>query len=265
MSVVQTFSHFPSWPAPVKMRLPTLPEHPCVYLPGRLARMRGFLADRLPPQLYHEFMDAGFRRSGRLLYQPACPGCRQCVPLRVSVEQFRESRSQRRCRRRNSDLRLSISLPSATEEKFDLYARYLRDWHGREDDEATPDDFRAFLYDSAVDTIEFEYRDPSGRLLAVGICDVCPESLSSVYLYFDPADSRRGLGTFGALCEIAYAREKRLAHYYLGYWVYGCASMQYKCDFRPNQWLGTDGIWRDESDRGRPDVSLSDEIRRDSA
>jgi arginine-tRNA-protein transferase len=245
MNEEHTFSHYPSWPPPVKMRLPTLPEHPCVYLPDRTARMRGFFADRVPSEVYHEFMNAGFRRSGRLVYQPACPRCRQCVPLRVAVHQFRPSKSQLRCRSRNRDLTLSICAAQPTEEKYELYVRYLRDWHGRPGDETSPDDFRAFLYDSPVDTIEFSYRDGSGRLLAVGICDACQQSLSSVYFYFDPAESRRALGTFGALSEIDYAREHQLPWYYLGYWVYGCASMQYKCDFRPHQRLDTDGVWRD--------------------
>ena len=68
--------------------------------------------------------------------------------------------------------------------------------------------FEAFLYDSPTGTIEFEYRLPAGRLIAVGICDLTPRSLSSVYFFFDPDESRRrGLGTYGALHEIAFARE----------------------------------------------------------
>jgi leucyl-tRNA---protein transferase len=114
MPAVQTFSYYPSWPPPVKLPLSTFPEHPCVYLPDRTARMRGFVVDRMPPQLYQKFMDAGFRRSGRLIYQPACRGCRQCVPIRVLVEQFRAGKAQRRCRRRNSDLILTVSSPCPT-------------------------------------------------------------------------------------------------------------------------------------------------------
>jgi arginine-tRNA-protein transferase len=207
--------------------------------------MQAFMIDRMPPALYHAFMDAGFRRSGRLVYQPACRGCRQCVPLRLPTDRFRPSRSQRRCKRRNADLTVSVSVPAPNEEKYQLYARYIREWHNRSSEEPSPQEFEAFLYDSPVDTIEFTYRDPLGRLLAVGVCDVCSSSLSSVYFYFDPVDAGRGLGTFGALCEIDYARRHRLPYYYLGYWVYGCQSMRYKCDFRPNQGLGTDGRWRD--------------------
>ena len=135
------------------------------------------------------------------------------------------------------------SRQKATAEKHALYERYLRGWHGRDDGDDL-DGFVSFLYDSPVDSVEFEYRDPAGRLLAVGICDVCDVSLSSVYFYFDPAESRRGLGTFGAIREIAFAREAGIPYYYLGYWIEPCRSMRYKSEVRPFELLNPDGQWR---------------------
>jgi arginine-tRNA-protein transferase len=142
--------------------------------------------------------------------------------------------------------------PVADDERYELYRRYVDGWHGRaiEDgpDTAAADPreaFESFLYDSPVDTVEFTYRNPNGQLLAVGICDRSKQSLSSVYFYFDPAHARRGLGTFGALHEIAVARDAGIPFYYLGYWVRGCAAMEYKANFRPNQVLLPDGRWCD--------------------
>jgi arginine-tRNA-protein transferase len=256
MSSQQTFSHYPAWPAPVRVPLATLSEHDCAYLPGRATTMRAFVVRSMPPILYHALMDAGFRRSGRFVYQPACDGCRACVPIRVPVERFRPSKSQRRCARKNADLDVRIGTPDPTDEKYDLYVRYLRDWHGRAGADnaltetcssfgASREQFESFLYDSPVETIEFTYRRrPDGLLVAVGICDVCAMSLSSVYFYFDPAHSWRGLGTYGALRELAHARAAEIPYYYLGFWVHGCPSMQYKSDFRPNESLHTDGVWR---------------------
>ena len=166
-----------------------------------------------------------------------------CVPIRVPVATFRPGKSQRRCWRKNQDLVISIGRPEMTDEKVDLYRRYIAGWHGRTEDPST-DDLRQFLYESPVDTAEFTYSDPAGRLLAVGICDVCDRSLSSVYFYFDPDHARRGLGTFGALAEIAHARGQSIPHYYLGYWVAGCGAMEYKTQFRPYELLGHDGVWR---------------------
>ena len=243
----QTFSHHPAIPPPVRVPLTTLSEHSCAYLPGRCSTSRAFCADALPARLYQRFMDAGFRRSGRIVYQPVCAGCRACVPIRVPVESFRASKSQRRCARRNADLSVSVGPPFADDEAYDLYARYATEWHGSASP-PTPDELQQFLYDSPVDTLEFKYREPTagGRLLAVGICDVGPGWLSSVYFFHDPAARRRGLGTFGVLYEIAWARAQRdrIDHYYLGYWIAGCASMEYKSQFRPYELLCGDGKWR---------------------
>jgi arginine-tRNA-protein transferase len=241
------FSHYPAIPAPLNISLGALPEHPCPYLPGRQAMDRAIWASSVPAAVYEQFMNAGFRRSGNLLYQPACRGCRACLSIRVSVARFRPDKSQRRCARRNGDLRIAHGRPTYSEEKFELYRKYVTDWHHREDVEA-PAAFASFLYDSPLDsTLEFEYRAVDSRLLAVGICDLCPSVLSSVYLYFDPAEARRGLGTFAALHEIEFSRRKGLLHYYLGYWIQGCGAMEYKRNFSPNEVLHPDGVWRDLS------------------
>ncbi len=190
-------------------------------------------------------MDAGFRRSGKVVYQPVCSGCRACQPIRVPVARFHPSKSQRRCYRRNSELTFSVAAPVPTSEKYELYARYVRQWHGGAL-EGEYDGFVSFLYESPVDSVEFSYRNGAGKLLAVGICDVSTNVLSSVYHYFDPGEASRGLGTYGALCEIQHAREREIAYYYLGYWIDGCRSMEYKSALRPFEILWPDQIWRAE-------------------
>jgi arginine-tRNA-protein transferase len=231
-------------PPPVNVSLVVLPEHPCPYLPDRKAEDRAIWASQIPPDLYEQFMNAGFRRSGRLIYQPACRGCRECLSIRVPVEQFHPSKSQRRSRTRNADLTVTHNPPEASDEKFALYKKYVKKWHHKPDLDG-PEAFETFLYDSPLETtLEFEYRDPQGQLLGVGICDVCPGSLSSVYFYFDPDHSRRALGTFAALREIEFAVQNGLPYYYLGYWVKDCSAMNYKSGYRPNQILCPDGVWR---------------------
>jgi arginine-tRNA-protein transferase len=244
MYAAGTSSPFPNLPPPVDVPMATPAPHPCPYLPDRQATLRAFYAPRMPPELYHQFQDAGFRRAGLVVYQPVCIGCRACKPIRIPVAEFKPGKSFRRCLRRNGDIKVSIDIPVLSEEKYDLYRRYLIARHaGKSDDDAqSPEEF---LYRSPVDTIEFTYRvGPTGRLAAVGICDVSTQSLSSVYFYFDPDESWRGLGNFGALMEIDFARQKQIPYWYLGYWVKGCRSMEYKADFRPHELLHTDGVWR---------------------
>jgi leucyl-tRNA---protein transferase len=236
-------SAWPALPPPARVHLTVCNETPCVYLPGRLAQLRAFAADRLDPEIYRKFMDANFRRSGEIIYQPICRGCRECVQIRVPAERFVPGKSQRRCLRRNADLRSSVTGLQLTDEKFDLYQRYCAARHGQEEKDRAG--LEQFLYHSPVATVEIEHRDQAGKLLAVGVCDVSPVSLSSVYFYFDPAESRRGLGTYGALVEIELARNVGIPFYYLGYWVAGSKTMDYKRHFRPYELLGNDGEWRD--------------------
>jgi leucyl-tRNA---protein transferase len=240
-------SSSPGLAPPVPIELTLAPPHPCPYLPDRQARLRAFYTPRIDPTVYHGFLNASFRRSGSVIYQPVCQGCRACLTLRVPVESFRTSKSQRRCQRRNADLTVTPGPLRDTDEKYELYRRYQSQRHRSEEPDSRST-FVNFLYRSPVDTVEFAYRDGNNQLLAVGICDICPESLSSVYFYFDPAHSHRGLGTHGALREIAFAAEMGIPYYYLGYWVRGCRKMEYKAAFKPCEALWPDGCWREVKD-----------------
>lgn len=216
--------------------------YPCPYIDGNIAKTRALLAEGMSAEMYRRFMDAGFRRSGKIVYQPVCEHCRACVPIRVPTETFTPSKSQRRCQRRNADLIVEVGQPLPTAEKFELYQRYVADRHDETD--ATFESFCDFLYSSSIPTIEFTYGTPDRRLIGIGICDISASVLSSVYFYFDPSERKRSIGTFGALTEIAFAREHGVAHYYLGYWINACDAMRYKTDFGPYELLGADGVWR---------------------
>ena len=253
MSDPQLISHWPTWPLPVVRPITMTGKHPCGYLPGRLALFRAFDADDprgtgtpMTGETYQRLMDAGFRRSGTFVYQPMCTGCRACVPVRVPVSRFAPSRTQRRVARRNEKLVVTVAPPMPTREKWELYDRYQREWHRKvESDREDIDGFLMFLYHSPIESLEFEYRDPWGKLLGVGICDITPTSISSVYFYFDPREAWRSIGTFSAMYEIQWAAKMGLAWWYAGYWVSGCAGMEYKSRFRPLQKLDTDGTWRE--------------------
>jgi leucyl-tRNA---protein transferase len=193
-------------------------------------------------------MNAGFRRAGQMVYQPVCRDCSECVPIRVPVDRFAPDKSQRRSVRKNADLLVAVGLPELTDEKLDLYQRYVTRWHERaelSEEDLGREALESFLYRSPVDTLEFCYRTPAGKLLAVGIVDVSQQIFSSVYFYFDPAESARSLGTFGAVYELNWARQQGIEFYYLGFWIRECAQMNYKSRFKPAQVLGTNGQWRD--------------------
>ena len=243
-----------------------LPSRPCPYLSGRVETIRGFLCSEMHPAVYHAFMDRAFRRSGNFFYQPVCHGCRECTPIRVPTATFTPSKSQRRVWRRNAGVTVDVS-PDArpTDEKYELYTRYQRERHGdlipaAEDRAAEYAHFADFLHAAVVDTIEFTYRDAATHaLLGVGIADIAPQSLSSVYFYYDPAASRRrSLGVYSAMWEIGFAALEKVPYYYLGYWVRDCGTMRYKADFHPCELLGPDGVWRAMPSSRTRDLNVAD-------
>ena len=81
-----------------------------------------------------------------------------------------------------------------------------------------------------------------GKLIAVGVVDILPLCLSSVYLFYDPAYHHLSLGIYTALAEIDWVQRFQLTHprceyYYLGYTIVTCAKMLYKSTFKPPQLL----------------------------
>ena len=215
--------------------------HPCPYLPGRLAANEFMFLSDFSAADYAAMMDRGFRRSGEVVYRPICRGCNECTPIRVPVAQFRASRSHRRVLKKNRDVEVEIAPPALTDEKWRVYSSYLAAMHDGSMGDCR-EDLEEFLYRSPIDTQEMVYR-VAGQVVAVGIVDVCPQALSSVYFFFDPAHARRSLGIFGALMEIEECRRRGLAYWYIGYYVRDCRRMNYKTQFRPYELLGEDGVW----------------------
>lgn len=218
---------------------------PCPYLEGRLERrLVTSLAGPDPNWRHDRLMRAGFRRSQRFAYRPACPGCRACVPVRIPVGGFRMTRRWRRVLRTNADLLAAEQPPLASEEHFELFTRYLR---GRHDDSDMTDmswtDYQAMISEAPVTSLLGEWRDESGLLHAVCLTDRAESGLSGVYKFFAPEEPRRSLGSLIILWHVQRARELGLPYVYLGYWIAESAKMAYKAHFRPLEHLTPEG-WR---------------------
>ena len=211
----------------------------CQYLREETASNQYRIIFQLSPAGFQEMLSRGWRRFGAAYFRPACTACNACVPIRVPVEAFTPSKSQRRALQKCRHIHLEIGAPRVDDERLDLYAR----WHAmREADRRWPE--------SPITTAEYEmqfcFPHPCARefryfdgqkLVAVGYVDETPEALSSIYFFFDPAYKHLSLGVTSVLCEIAAARERGLKHLYLGYRVLGCPSMEYKAQFRPHELL----------------------------
>jgi arginine-tRNA-protein transferase len=77
----------------------------------------------------------------------------------------------------------------------------------------------------------------------VGYVDELPSSLSAIYFYYDPEERHRSLGTWNVLQIIQEARTRQRPYVYLGYFVAGCPSLEYKANFVPNEVREPGGLW----------------------
>ena len=225
----------------------TSPPSRCGYLPDREWSLRYEIVGQISAPEYSRRLRDGWRRFGYSLFRPECRTCRMCRSLRVPVATFRPDRSQRRAwAGSEAELRLEIGPPAVSTAKLDLYDKFhafqheSKGWpeHGPE----TAADYTESFVDNPFPTQEWCYY-LGDRLVGVGYVDCLAEGLSAIYFYHDPDERGRSLGTFNVLAVIRRAAELRLPHVYLGYYVEGCGSLEYKARFRPNQVLGPEGGW----------------------
>jgi arginine-tRNA-protein transferase len=199
---------------------------------------------RLRPADFDLRLAEGDRRVGRLLYRTSCAQCVACEPIRVPVDRFAPSRSQKRALQKNRDVQITIGPATYSDEKLALYNRHKQE-RGltRGTDALTRVGYEGWFVHSCVETLEMRYT-VDDRLIGVGIVDRGAQDASSVYFYFDPDEDRRSLGVFSALAEIMWLQSQGGRYLYLGLWVEDCRHLYYKASYAPHE-RRMDGEWRE--------------------
>jgi arginine-tRNA-protein transferase len=165
--------------------------------------------------------------------------------VRVPLDLFHVSKSQKRVLKRNEDLEVSFEMPSSTEEIYNLYANYINQRHS--DGDMYPpslEQFKSFLCQGpAASNTRFICFRLEQKLLAVAVIDMLPKGLSAIYTFFDPAYDVRSLGRLAVLWQIRWAQSQAMDFVYLGYWIKACQKMAYKAEYQPLQ-VFEDLVWQ---------------------
>lgn len=155
---------------------------------------------------------------------------------------------------------VALEPSSFTREKLELYQKYQRDIH-KEEELKKPSSFERFLVDNPLQREAISYaKEPpdhlpkeygayhqlyrlDGELVALGVIDILPSCVSSVYFMYDKKWERFSLGKLSALRETALAQEMHAAgapgmqYLYMGFYIHSCPKMRYKGDYAPSYLL----------------------------
>jgi len=156
---------------------------------------------------------------------------------------------------------MELEKSSYSDEKFQLYKRYQVAVHMDEPSSLSPRGFKRFLVDSPlVDTRTIDSVDVSvsttdssqrqltygthhqlyrlnGKLIAMGVLDILPTGVSSVYAIYDNDYRHLVLGKYTAIKEIEFCKQHRLPYYYMGFYIHSCEKMRYKSEYMPSDLL----------------------------
>lgn len=205
----------------------------CHYLPSQMEKkIVTEISGNDSNELNFLLTNAGFRRSHRTAYRPACNSCKACVPVRINILNYIPNRSQKRARKAAQDLTCLERPPIATREQYQLFLKYQKLRHEKSE-MATMDfnEYRSMIEETTVNTIMFEFRDEKNTLIAASLTDIVDDGLSGVYKFFNPERKKDSLGTWIIDWHVQKAREINLQYVYLGYWISENSKMAYKSRF----------------------------------
>lgn len=216
----------------------------CGYLEGRQAQSLIAMPQHLiNTDIYGDLVQVGFRRSGKFTYRPHCENCKACVPVRLPVETFQPSRSQRRAWKHHANLVACTGGLEFSQEHYALYSAYQRARHaggGMDADE--PNQYHNFLMQSNVDSVLVEFRE-DGILRMVSLVDCLADGLSAVYTFYDSTVESASYGTYNIMWLVDWCRRIGRPYLYLGYWIAASRKMAYKAKFNPLEGL-VEGEWQ---------------------
>jgi arginine-tRNA-protein transferase len=149
-------------------------------------------------------------------------------------------------------LRITICKSHVEKPTFNLYKKYQINIHNDDPERIKEEGFKRFLVDTPLiyekNRSHYSYGSYhqkyylDDKLIAVGVIDILPKCVSSVYFMYDTDYSSLSLGVFSALQEISLSVRlnkylKSLKYYYLGFYIHSCSKMRYKAQYSPSDLL----------------------------
>ena len=205
-----------------------------------------FFAERVSPEHLDKLLADGWRHFGTQFFRYSYGfyglDVRLIIPLRIRLDDFFLSKSQRRTLRRNADLESIIRPVEITRD-----AEQLFQLHKQRFKSGIPDSIYDFLSARGdrepCEAHEIAVYD-GDRLIAASYFDVGATANSGIYGMFDPKCSGRRLGIYTLVREVEIACQSGKTFYYLGYAYEGPSFYDYKKQFSGTEYFDWSGNWR---------------------
>ncbi len=202
------------------------PNWPCILERGEL--------NEISPEGLDHLLSLGWRHFGESFFRNSYHLEKDCwsrvTPLRINLSEFSPSKSQRRKRRKNQDLKETVAPANPGQEEEELFEKHKVRFR-----ENIPGALSDFLGDRPNEVpgpcLQLSLRQ-DGKLVAASFFDVGRSSVSSIYGFFDPEYAARGLGILTMLNEIEWALMQQKQYYYSGYGTIEPSAYDYKKSFR---------------------------------
>lgn len=229
-----------------KLQFYVTTPYKCGYLPNKMAQSLIASPQHLiDAKVYSGLMTQGFRRSGKFAYRPYCENCSACIAVRLVLDIFTPTRSQKRAFKQHGDLTAQIMPLHYSREHFALYDDYQSLRHA-DDTTAEAEDnaaqYHQFLCQSNVESLMIVFRDVNEQVKIVSVVDIVQDGVSAVYTFYDARQTKASFGTFAIMWLAEWAKSLNLNYLYLGYWIQDSQKMAYKQAFNPQERL-INGEW----------------------
>lgn len=215
-------------------------DYECAYIPNKKVRMHYKHIENATQSYNTALINRGWRRFGSYYFHPICESCSECKSLRINVDEFKLSKSQKKSIKRNRETEIIIQKPTLTQAHLDLYNKYHAFKHQKDNwthRNISPREYKENFVEGAHDFGKEVLYIQDGEIIGVDLIDILDDGISSIYFYYDPDFPRLSLGIYSLLYQIELAKVLELPWIYLGYWVDGCKAFAYKSNFQPQEIL----------------------------
>lgn len=208
----------------------------CSYIKDREQVTHYKVIENCSAQNCQDLIERGYRRFGKMYFRPICTDCNECQSIKIDVNNFKFSKSQRRIIKKAEHIKSYVQTPTLSQAHLDLFEKYHLFMKDKKDwtyNETTAEHYyQSFVTGHNEFGYEVLYFDEE-KLIGVDLIDILEDGISSIYFYYDPDYSKYSLGKLSLYNQIKFASRSNKKWIYLGYYVEECPSLSYKSEYKP--------------------------------